>query len=147
MDAVVLEEIDDDNCVRHVCEHFAEGKLSFWFLDYWRYGADVAEHWYELALAACRDDVEAKLATHGLRVTSPRSDLAALVRTRGEKPAFLLVGDALVSVDSHGELDWDVSEEGPDGASFSDADRARIDAVARSRQCQCTLCVDLRTMS
>jgi hypothetical protein len=116
--------------VQSVCEDFASGRLSFWFVAHWDLGAALAAHWYARALVACREPIARHLAARGLRGTDDAdtalNDTLVFARAKGQ----------LVGVYPDGQLLVDELEVDELGA----ADRKRIAEVASTRRCRCGLC-------
>lgn len=110
----------------------ASGKLEFSFRDP---GGDAGPHWYQLALAARRPEIDAIARRHGVRL-----ELAA-----GQEEDVLLVVDARIGVCAVSLLPADEAHvSGDDGmieiSSLDEALRQRIYEIRTSGTCGCSLC-------
>jgi hypothetical protein len=132
IDAGCVVELDHDDC--------EQGRLTFLFNDSWALGAEVAEHWYTLALAACFDEVEKTLGQRGFKQKGPRRDVGVLARKGTGALPLAAIGPELAGVEKNGELRL---TEGVT-LELSKKDQALIAETARTRQCRCKLCEKLR---
>jgi hypothetical protein len=139
-EAGFLEDIDAGCVVEANCDDFENGRLTFLFGDSWPIGAEAAEHWYALAMAACRDQVEQAVGERGFTLTSPVEDVAELARKGTGGLPLLAIGNEIVGVYENGELSV---TEGVN-LELSEDDRARVQEVARTRRCECELCQRFR---
>jgi hypothetical protein len=139
-EAGFLEAIDDGCVVEAHCDDFANQRLTFLFNDSWAIGAEVAEHWYTLALAACHGKVARAVGKRGLQWKNPGQAVDVLARNGTGALPLLAIADELAGVDRDGEL---MMTEGVD-VTLSEEDEARVRQVASQRRCECALCQQLR---
>jgi hypothetical protein len=132
IDAGCVVELDLDDC--------ENSRFTLLFNDGWALGAEVAEHWYMLALAACFDEVEKALGKRGFKLKIPHGDVAGLARKGTGTLPLVVIGTELAGVGEDGELR--VTE----GVTLelSEKDKALITETAKTRQCRCELCEQLR---
>jgi hypothetical protein len=139
-EARFLEDIDAGGVVELNPDATEQGRLMFLFNDSWAPGAEAAEHWYTLALAACFDDVEKALGKRGFKSKRPPRDVGALASKATGTLPFVVIGEELAGVREDGEL---LLTEGVT-LELSEKDKALIASTAKTRQCQCELCTKLR---
>ena len=135
-----LEAIDAGCVVEADCDDFENQRLTFLFNDSWAIGAEAAEHWYALALAACHGKVERVVGKQGFQLKHPTQDVTGLATNGTGTLPLLAIGDEIVGVGEDGEL---TVTKGVDLA-LSEEDKARVQAVANTRRCECKLCQQLR---
>lgn len=103
--------------------------------------AHAGIHWTEIGFALLADDVRAKLAEVGYRVTGDLGDPAALAAAPA-RPALRQHEGRLVLVDiEHGEVTVD---EGEEDVPEDDVEALLAD-VREDPRCGCALCAGLRT--
>jgi hypothetical protein len=139
-EAGFLEAIEAGCIVEADCDDFENQRLTFLFNDSWTIGAEAAEHWYALALAACRGKVERAVGEQGFQWKNPSHDVTDLATNGTGTLPFLAIGDELVGVSEDGEL---TVTEGVN-LTISEEDKARVRAVANHRRCECERCQQLR---
>jgi hypothetical protein len=139
-EASFLEDIDAGCVVELDLDDCENGRFTLLFNDSWALGAEVAEHWYTLALRACSGEVDKALGKRGFKSKSPRGDVEGLVRKGTGGMPFVVIGMELVGVDRNGEP---LVTEGVK-LELSDEDKAFIAETARTRKCRCELCERLR---
>jgi hypothetical protein len=132
IDAGCVVELDHDDC--------ENGRLTLLFNDGWALGAEAAEHWYTLALAACFDDVEKVLGKRGFTSKNPREDVGELARKGTGTLPLVVIGTELAGVGADGAL---MATEGVT-LELSEKDKALITGTVRTGQCRCELCEQLR---
>jgi hypothetical protein len=132
IDAGCVVELDHDDC--------ENGRLTLLFNDSWALGAEAAEHWYTLALAACFDDVEKALGKRGFKSKTPRGDVGELARKGTGTLPLVVIGSELAGIGKDGTL---MVTEGVK-LELSEKDKALIAKTAKTRQCHCELCEQLR---
>jgi hypothetical protein len=140
-EAGFLESIDAGCMVEPDCDDFEDARLTFLFNDSWAIGAEAAEHWYALAMAARRDEVAQAVGRQGFTLKNPPQDVAELADEGTGTLPLLAIGDEIVGVGEDGELS--VTE----GVSLglSQEDEARVRAVVKKQRCECELCQQLRS--
>lgn len=139
-EAGFLEAIDAGCVVEAACDDFENQRLTFLFNDSWAIGAEAAEHWYALAIAACHGKVERALGEQGFQLKHPTQDVTDLATNGTGTLPLLATGDEIVGVGKDGEL---TVTEGVK-LELSEEDKARVQAVANTRRCECELCQQLR---
>ena len=139
-EAGFLEAIDAGCVVEADCDDFENQRLTFLFNDSWAIGAETAEHWYALAIAACHGKVERAVGKQGFQLKNPGQDVTALATNGTGTLPLLTIGDEIVGVGKDGEL---MVTEGVN-LTLSEEDKARVQAVANTRRCECELCQQLR---
>jgi hypothetical protein len=139
-EAGFLEAIDAGCVVEANCDDFGNQRLTFLFDDSWALGAEAAEHWYALALAACHGKVERAVGKQGFQLKHPSQDVTALATNGTGTLPLLAIGDEIVGVGEDGEL---TMTEGVN-LTLSEEDQARVQAVANTRRCECELCQQFR---
>jgi hypothetical protein len=139
-EAGFLEAIDAGCVAEADCDDFENQRLTFLFNDSWAIGAEAAEHWYALALAACHGKVERAVGKQGFQLKNPSQDVTDLAMNGTGTLPLLAIGDELVGVSQDGEI---MVTEGT-SLKLSEEDKARVRAVANNRRCECELCQQLR---
>ena len=139
-EAVFLEAIDAGCVVEIDCDGFEDQRLTFRFNDSWAIGAEAAEHWYALAMAACHGKVERAIGKRGFRLKNPGRDVNDLATNGTGTLPLLAIGDEIVGVGKGGAL---TVTEGVT-LTLADEDKARVREVANQQRCECELCQQLR---
>jgi hypothetical protein len=139
-EAGFLDAIDGGCVVEADCDDFVNARLTFFFGDSWAIGAEAAEHWYALAMAACRGQVEQVIGEQGLALKNPIEDVVELARKGTGGLPLLAIGNEIVGVYEDGE----VSVTEGVSLALSEDDQARVQEAARTRRCECELCQQLR---
>ena len=139
-EAGFLEASDAGCMVEADCDDFENQRLTFLFNDSWAIGAEAAEHWYALAVAACHGQVERAVGKQGFQLKHPSQDVTDLATNGTGTLPLLAIGDEIVGVGKDGEL---TVTEGVN-LTLSDEDMARVRAVANHRRCECELCQQFR---
>jgi hypothetical protein len=109
------------------------GRVSFVFHDFWRGGAEAAEHWYRLALASEATALCKLLAGAGFSITP--KEIEALRDGDHTKPLAEVQGK-IFAIEDGGVP---IVAEG-EALTLSDDERAQLHAIALSGSCQCQLC-------
>lgn len=139
-EAGFLESIDAGCVVEADCDDFENRRLTFLFNDSWAIGAEAAEHWYALALAACHGQVAQVVGKHGFALQNPIQNLAELAREGTGTLPLLAIGNEIVGVYEDGELSVTEGVK----LTLSEEDQARVREAAAQQRCACELCQQLR---
>jgi hypothetical protein len=139
-EAGFLEAIDAGCVAEADCDDFENRRLTFLFDDSWAIGAEVAEHWYALAMAACHGQVAQVVGKQGFALKNPIQDLAELANEGTGTLPLLAIGNEIVGVYEDGELSLTEGVK----LTLSEEDQARVREAAQKQRCECELCQQLR---
>lgn len=141
---VALEFLEDiEEVIEISC---GEGNtFEFQFIDHWYLGAEIAYHWYELALlsSSCRAAINQYLGQSGLALFPLEDKLQIHLHSLENDILFVELQDELIGIESQAEPgDW-IQTEGRE-LELSDEESQYIEELRLLKLCHCPLCLSWR---
>ncbi len=110
--------------------------------------APTTEHWAALCFALLGSSVEKTLASAGYRLAEPLPDPLQMVERGPRYPLVQIRGQYYcVTQNERGEIEI-FTDSMPEAVTFDQLDvfeRTLVEVVATTGECQCELCIDVRT--
>lgn len=134
-DLSMLEDIEAcaAELVELDCDELRRGKLTFHIHAHWRSGAEAAEHWHRLAIAATAGALDEVVQRVGYRLATEQ---ARQLVAQGTSRPLALIDERLFALDEEGAP---LTAEG-EMLKLSCEERERLQELARARRCECQLC-------
>lgn len=138
-----LEELDE--VIETNCEETNRPELDFQFVDHWYLGAELAYHWYELALQSpiCQGAINEHLAEYDLTLAPLKNELYVLLGPQENSVLFVELQGEIVGIDTQEECGELVLTEGVD-IELSDEESQYVEEIRATKLCHCPLCLSWR---